>query len=1056
MSGYNDVNMLGSNSYSNSMSPSHSTSGGATEAIDLDSGGGASFLSGDPKHHDDLKEMLDSSKESLKLEAMKRIISMVARGRDASDLFPAVVKNVVSKNLEIKKLVYVYLTRYAEEQQDLALLSISTFQRALKDPNQLIRASALRVLSSIRVPVIVPIMMLAIRDASVDMSPFVRKTAAHAIPKAYSIDPDQKEELVNIIEKLLGDRTTLVVGSAVMAFEEVCPDRIDLIHKQFRKLCHLLVDVEEWGQVVIVNMLLRYGRTQFVDPNIGLCDTNHEMIDKDDVDFYKSDSEDSGNSSDDNSNNDKNKTQPMDPDHRLLLKSTKPLLQSRNAAVVMAVAQLYHHCAPRPEIQIVAKAMIRLLRSHTEVQAIVLNCIASMTSGDTEAGTHNTSNDESNYDAAASKRKPTRKMKTSNMFEPHLRNFFVRNVDPSHIKILKLEIMTNLATEANIGILLREFQSYITSQDKVCVAATIQAIGRCASTIDNVTDTCLNGLVQLLSNRDQAVVAESVVVIKKLLQTQAGDHKEIIIHMAKLMDTIKVPAARAAILWVLGEYSDRVPKVAPDVLRKMAKSFTTEENQVKMQILNLATKLVLINPDQTQLLAQYIFNLAKYDKDYDLRDRARFMRAFIFPQPGQENNCIIKHSKKIFLASKPAPVSESRFKDREIYQLGSMSHYLNSRAPDYQDLPDYPDVAPDPSVRNVEPPKAPNTWGQYASKKENKEKQKRKSEKKKPRSTKGFYSDDESSAGHSEGTNGSESSGESDSEGTSDSSSSSDNSLSSASIERKDGAHSRAEDTINPNRVPKTNGTDKNPFNEESILDAFSTINLENKKQNVSKMMNKPHKNKDREPVSGSSDTSSSSEDSDTDDSDGSTSSDKKKAEANRQRNKTPHGAVTKTDKDVTTKPSKSKQRSNHDNKKQSGGQSTNLDLLLSLGDDIPPSLPSGVLSPSVGSSLLTPLEAIPSGEQSQPVSETTAKFISTKTIEMLNRISTGGLQLSYRYTRLPYVYNPNMTAIEMTFLNHGNIYDINLAYILFNTTAIISLYIKIQILTRLLLLRNR
>ena len=28
--------------------------------------------------------------------------------------------------------MYVYLTRYAEEQQDLALLSISTFQRALK------------------------------------------------------------------------------------------------------------------------------------------------------------------------------------------------------------------------------------------------------------------------------------------------------------------------------------------------------------------------------------------------------------------------------------------------------------------------------------------------------------------------------------------------------------------------------------------------------------------------------------------------------------------------------------------------------------------------------------------------------------------------------------------------------------------------------------------------------------------------------------------------------------------------------------------------------------
>ena len=234
--------------------------GGAVEAIDLDPSGSSSFFSADFKKHDDLKAMLDSPKDSLKLEAMKRIIGMVARGRDAGDLFPAVVKNVVSKNIEvssrmrqtpiphfsfgmpgyvkqglisletldfsggmgllgcgfndsdrrrrtppdhmtfqIKKLVYVYLTRYAEERQDVALLSISTFQRALKDPNQLIRASALRVLSSIRVPVIVPIVMLAIRDSAVDMSPFVRKTAAHAIPKLHSLDPDQKEELVSWI-----------------------------------------------------------------------------------------------------------------------------------------------------------------------------------------------------------------------------------------------------------------------------------------------------------------------------------------------------------------------------------------------------------------------------------------------------------------------------------------------------------------------------------------------------------------------------------------------------------------------------------------------------------------------------------------------------------------------------------------------------------------------------------------------------------------------------------------------------------------------------------------
>lgn len=56
-----------------------------------------------------------------------------------------------------------------------------------QDPNQLIRASALRVLSSIRVPMIVPIMMLSLKEAVSDMSPYVRKTAANAIPKLYRL-----------------------------------------------------------------------------------------------------------------------------------------------------------------------------------------------------------------------------------------------------------------------------------------------------------------------------------------------------------------------------------------------------------------------------------------------------------------------------------------------------------------------------------------------------------------------------------------------------------------------------------------------------------------------------------------------------------------------------------------------------------------------------------------------------------------------------------------------------------------------------------------------------
>lgn len=56
---------------------------------------------------------------------------------------------------------------------------------------------------------IAPIMMLAIKESVRDMSPYVRKVAAHAIPKLYVLDPDQKGELVDAIDFLLADKTTV-------------------------------------------------------------------------------------------------------------------------------------------------------------------------------------------------------------------------------------------------------------------------------------------------------------------------------------------------------------------------------------------------------------------------------------------------------------------------------------------------------------------------------------------------------------------------------------------------------------------------------------------------------------------------------------------------------------------------------------------------------------------------------------------------------------------------------------------------------------------------------
>ncbi len=45
-----------------------------------------------------------------------------------------------------------------------------------------------------------------------------------------------------------------------------------------------------------------------------------------------------------------------------------------------------------------------------------------------------------------------------NLFEPHIRMFFVFNNDPTQLKLLKLEILTNLVNESTSAVILREFQ----------------------------------------------------------------------------------------------------------------------------------------------------------------------------------------------------------------------------------------------------------------------------------------------------------------------------------------------------------------------------------------------------------------------------------------------------------------------------------------------------------------------------------------------------------------------------------------------------------------------
>ncbi|CAO3628067.1 unnamed protein product [Mucor fragilis] len=636
---------------------------------------GAQYFDTSEEKMRNIKRQLDSKNDREKLDGLKRLIAMISKGRDVSEFFPDVVKNVVSQNIEIRKLVYIFLLRYAEQEPDLALLSINSFQKDLSDKNQIIRAMALRVMSGIRVPVISPIVLLGIKKCITDPSPYVRKTAAHAIPKCYSLDDSQKEALIEVIATLLKDRSNIVIGSTIMAFNEVCPNRFDLIHPCYRKLCSMLGDCDEWGQMSILGVLLRYGRNQFLNPNPHGEDESRippkQSVNTSNKAFYSDSDSDS-----DNDQIQADDIVELDVDHELLLKSCVPLLQSRNSGVVLAVAKLYYYLAPAVEAEKIAKPLVRLLRTHREQCYVVLTNIATMA------------------------------LKRPYLFESSLQQFFAQSSEPVFIRDTKLDILTTIATQANIHTLLTELQQYVKSPNKDFVAATIQAIARCASTVPTAADKCLRLLMKLLRSKNELVVAESVLVLTRLLQVPSEERSRSVIALVKLLDTLKVPMARANILWLVGQYAETLPKVGPDVLRQAVKNFTNEDHVTKLQILTLSAKLICLNATHPTLnsLNQYLLNLARYDTDYDVRDRARFLRALTIPSQEEKPglNQLKEHLKTILLSNKEPAVIESEVQAASEYNIGSLSLLAHQPLPGYEPLPDFPQEQPDVSVRDVE------------------------------------------------------------------------------------------------------------------------------------------------------------------------------------------------------------------------------------------------------------------------------------------------------------------------------------------------------------------
>jgi AP-1 complex subunit beta-1 len=75
----------------------------------------------------ELRADLNSEYRDRRKDAIKRVIANMTVGKDVSGLFPDVLKNMQTDDLEQKKLVYLYLMNYAKTQPELVILAVNTF-----------------------------------------------------------------------------------------------------------------------------------------------------------------------------------------------------------------------------------------------------------------------------------------------------------------------------------------------------------------------------------------------------------------------------------------------------------------------------------------------------------------------------------------------------------------------------------------------------------------------------------------------------------------------------------------------------------------------------------------------------------------------------------------------------------------------------------------------------------------------------------------------------------------------------------------------------------------
>lgn len=499
------------------------------------------------------------SKEK-KTEAVKKIIAAMTVGKDVSSLFTDVINCMQTDNVELKKLVYLYVMNYAKSNPDLAILAVNTFKKDTAHPNPLIRALAVRTMGCIRVEKITEYLCEPLRKALKDEDPYVRKTAAVCVAKLYDINPDlvEVQGFLELLQELLSDANPTVVANAVAALSEIQENSSDVVLELntsvLQKLLAALNECTEWGQVFILDALATY------------------------VPEDKREAEN-------------------------IIERVAPRLKHANTAVVLSAVKIIMQYMNVLDDADVEKRLCRKMAPP----------LVSLLSG------VNSSFPEIQYVALRNINLIVQKRPS--MLVKEMKVFYCKYDDPIYVKKEKLEIIIQLASERNIEPVLLEFKEYAREVDVEFVRKAVRAIGRCAIKLPRAAERCVNVLLELIQTKINYVLQESIIVIKDIFRKYPNRYESVLGKLCDNLVSLDEPEAKGAMIWTIGEYAERIDNAA-ELLETFLEGFHDEQPQVQLQLLTAIVKSFLKRPDEHRQLVQQCLELATQKTDNpDLRDR---------------------------------------------------------------------------------------------------------------------------------------------------------------------------------------------------------------------------------------------------------------------------------------------------------------------------------------------------------------------------------------------------------------------------------------------------